>query len=510
MPEEPKTETLEKPVETAPATPPPAEKKPAPTPEELEASRSVFMAKMGFEPAEPKKVAEAPKEAPKEPESEPEEPEAEPVKEPEKVAEPAPEELPIAATAEVKPIQFDDEAASRIAEHAATKALEAARKPVQEPSVPKAPTSGMSARQQRVLATLKEMQENDPEYQGVPLVRQATDFFNREAAYVANWQREHPGEAFRREEEEHTEFYTANMPNYTDDAYEEAQARLVENRIKQAMEPVQKELQAIKHESRTQKMMPDIQARVMHDLGSLAAQSDPEVEKLVVKDGRPVLTKEVVEKMKEMDPITHHVLSAESTRLQAVVTEVEAMYAFPEQFQFDPDKAVLLPGGETVYPHREAERFMDELEKDLESRGPTKTMRDGKRFMRQNDYNAAAKEIIASSKTQDEARRRLRAELDTKAWTVDPRFFAQVYTQHLAERVKGRVKELKSLAGHNGATPKGTQSAKSTEGGQAKPAAKKPSPPSLPQASDKVKTPDNGIGNAQDRDAAIEARMWGF
>lgn len=500
------------------------EEKPAPTPEEIEEGRKAFMARMGFADAVETVVAE-PKQPPKqeeevkepEPEKQKEEPDAkveEEKKEPE-VKEPAPA---AAVTPGVERIEFDKAAAPDPVEQAAAKAAEriaAAIKPT-EPTAPTPPQpeTALTPRQERTLAIVREIQAGDPEYKDVPLVNQVMSFWQKEADYIAQWQRENPGRRFNKNEEEHSPFYAEAMPDYSDDAFEDARTRLEDKRIAQTEQALQSKVAELEHQTKMREEMPRIQERVHEDLSILAAEADPEIAKLVVKDGKPHLTAEAVAKMKEVDPIAHKVLSIESTRLQAVVGEMELMHAFPGQHKFDANKAVTLPNGEVIYPHREIDRFYTKLEDDLASRPSNSTLRAGKRFIRQADYLAKEKEIVDTSKTRQEAERRLKSELDDRAWCIDPRFFAQSYREVVAEKVRSELKDWRGVTKSNGAAATESTPEEKTEKVEkeetAKTSTKKSSPASLAQASDKTKAVDGTKAHLAERDAAIDSAMWGI
>lgn len=464
------------------------------------------MVKMGYEDPteeETKTPQEPPIEATPEDAKETEEPAADPKKKKEETEEPAKPAEPKSR------VQFDDEEATRIAEEAARKAVERSER-TKEPAKPEpapTPVSALTARQQRTLQVIQEMQENDPDYQGVPLVNQLNRFYALERDYIARWQKDNPGQKFNRSADEHNDFFATSMPDYTDDAYEDARARLEEKRIAEVESRVRGEVSEVKHANVLREEMPRIQARIHDEMATLASLVDPEISKIVVQNGKPVLNREIVDQMKEVDPLAHRVLSIESTRQQAVLTEMEMLYQFPGQYKFDGNKEVRLPNGDVIYPHREVDAFLGKLEQDLQARPANSTRRQGKQFLSSREYAQEIENIRKTSPGTTEAAKRIASELDSKYWTVDPEFFARSYTEHLAEKVKTELSELKSIVS---AKPKGAQPTTKEGEAAAKPATKKPTGPTLPQPSDKTNPAGDSSKKGYDLGEQIDKKMWGL
>jgi len=519
---------------------PHADKVAAMSEEELELNRRRFLAKQGFgeipeedlSPAAPDKKAEAEKPEVEPPPAAAQKPEEEvkpvespePGKDEEKKADAEVEgkedgDKPVPAgeqPAPPKEIKFDHELATEIAskaaaEAAARTATEMTARQTPEP-VPEQETEEekLTPRQRKQLSVLREIQEGDPEYKDVPLVNQLKTFWQKEADYVAQWKKEHPGETFERSGDEHSQFYAEVLPSYSDDAYELAVERLQEKKIEQARREMRREVDELRHTQRLQAEVPRIAAVANAHMAELAGDVDPEIDKIVSKDGRRSLTHDDTLKIKEANPIAHRLLALNSEKLRLVVTELEAMTAFPDQVKFDPSKSVELPDGTVFLPHAEIDRFGTLLEQSLAKQPPEKTMRDGKRFVTQSQWMDEEQRIRKQHKDAKSARKAIQDQLESKCWVVDAPLFEQEYRKAMAEKIRKELNEWKSLVASST-----TQSATQSTPSQPKPTppkpqaeASKPKPPSVSSSSDRTNASGTSKAGAADSSALIDQRMW--
>lgn len=475
-----------------------------PTKEEIEIRKKKFLFGMGYgeDPAPQEKPAPEPEkkaEEPKKEEPKAEEPKKEEPKPKKKKAQAPPAESPdldtIAATAEA----------------VATKIAEKLPKPT-ETKV----DLDLSDKEKATLSVLKAMEESNASYKGI--ADKTIKFWKREADYAESWMKENPGKKFNPSDEEHAQFYEAHEPSYDQDDFESAKDRIKEAEIERRIEQKLEKKYGAKNaedefRGRVQAALPKIQLSAQSAVVDMIKAASPEMAKMLDPNDKQGVSPEVVKKLEEADPVALEVLNANAERLRILTHELEMLTNFSDKYQQKMDFAVPLQssGGKSfILPHRELVDFSLYLEKEIASMDPEQTVRDGKRFITQADFNSNYEYRVNHGMTPKDAL----AWMNRRVWTLETEDIKNALVAHYAEDSrreidrrgstyeKRQASKLKSEA--NGQSQKKEENVEQAQAGVAK-----PKPPSTSNSSDKTNVVKPAVDETEDRRKRIMEVMWG-
>jgi hypothetical protein len=421
-------------------------------------------------------------------------------------SDPKPEETPaepeVEKPAAAAPVIDPDDLADRVADRLRPK-------PEPKPTPAPDPLATYSEEDREELRALSILNKNG-KYTGRDLVKETTEFWNRETEYMAKWRRENPGKKFNPDDEEHADFYDANQPDIPEkdinDAHitlraQEIAAKEVDRKIKEEMEPLRKKITETEREALEQKVKPVIAQAVSQSVAAMAVAAVPEFSE-IIKDGR--LTQEAVDAMNEKDPAAVHAINDEARALRVRVEELERMAQMPNHFRFDERLSVPLKGGEVIRPHAEIMDAAHAVEDSI-LRGPREgRVRDGRQFIPTGVFNAKMDEA------QKAGNQALIDRLLNNFWIIGPEDIKQAFVARSAEKVK-RILEIANARGNR---PAGNPAPKTGTTPATKPAeapAKKAStpPPSTASASDITDTRIPKAPAAEPQHKIVEKSFFG-
>lgn len=354
------------------------------------------------------------------------------------------------------------------------------------------PSSGqpLTRQEQRDVETLKWMQENNPDYKGKDLVSQAKEYWTFRNEYEAAWRKDNPGARFNPKDDEHLEVLAKRAPDYDDRDFYDARVELGSRPISEENKQLRLRVKRMEDEARKSQVMPKIQANSSKALADIAAGVADEI-KAVVKEGDEFMSHDKAEKLKEVDPIAHRVLSQSAGHSFAVVSTIHQIYQLGDQIEWDSTNPV----------HAEIERVGKGLEDRL---AKSKTVQDGKRFLRQSDY---ADELSKVDKLPTELKPDGYRRVKERFFTVDENLLVNEYVKEESKKVKKEIQAWRD-ATSPGKPAKTETPPKDDADPPAKPSLSKPKPPSSASPGSDRTNPSGSSGNSKaDRDAAIDQAM---
>lgn len=376
------------------------------------------------------------------------------------------------------------------------------------------PLAAFNDEDKEELRVLQALNKN-PKYAGRDLVKETTEFWNKESEYIANWKRNNPGKKFESDDDEHTEFYESATPAIPEkditNAHIALQAEIIadqraEQKVREQLAPIQEKLAATEREALEIKVKPLINESVNQSVATLAVEAVPEF-KEIVKDGK--LTPDVVNAMKEHDPAAVEAINSEARSLMVVVAECERMAHLGEHFQFDVNKRVDLKDGDAVRPHAVILETANDIE-DRILRGPqdgkiwTDPANGQKRvFITRQMFHAQMEE---AEKNNDQ--RKIESLLNNR-WMIGADDVKREIINKSATRVKrvldiantrGTAAQRKASpqGGNQPATPPGSKPGKTVP----------PTPPSMASASDNTDTKVPKAPGAKSPEKIIEESFF--
>lgn len=377
----------EQPKPEAPPKDPPAPPAPekteakAPTAEELAARAEEIMAGMFPDPR-----AKPPEE--NKPEPKPEEPPASPT--------PKADEKPPEKPAEPPAPKKDKPLPPPIAEAVTPEQL----KPPPAPPAPKAPEADdLDDEEQELLAAFARMEKEGKAPAG--LADRTKKFWDKETGYIAQWEREHPGERFDAQAVEHAEFYEKNEPTYDEREMKRAKRANIEARDDERVEKkVAAKMEAEQFARAMREQEPKTRAAVHDAMKQMVAEAG--FEDLMKKDGQLVLTKEIEAEIDKASPNARAILLEEAEVLSLQVAEIDKLGAFDGKYEINLNHASKTKSGQYLLTHRMLTEFYAEIENELASMAPQEAMRDGKRFVTSQQLNSEIERIKQSQATPEQ------------------------------------------------------------------------------------------------------------
>ena len=303
--------------------------------------------------------------------------------------------------------------AEQIAEAVAkgvTQATAAAKPPEKEKADPAA---DLSPKEKKKVSVLERMEKLYPDqYKDLP--KRYIEANRKLEAYVAEWQKAHPGEEFSEDSPEHEAFFNANNIEWEDDDYTEALADIrADLRSGESRKDIDARLDELTRSEQRRKMQHLINAEQATAARQLWRTMGDDFEDIVGPDGNVNMAK--LEEMKAADPEGYAIRIQAGMALDA---EVEAMYGLLNGLEkFSDSNAV----------HKNVNQFALVKEQEL-LRAPKQDQLDeqGREFLPANKYY----EI------------RPRAVREQKYWTFSVQDMALLRAKDLAAIVNRRVQHI--------------------------------------------------------------------
>lgn len=479
--------------------PPVGEQRPAPTPEELEAARNQFSLKQ-FGTTIPKKKDK-------------------PAAAPEKKNEPA---IP-AATEKPAEVAKEEKDKPKSKENDVEEEEESTTKPpakdlyVPEPNVvpqgtmtqpDSQPVAGLNRAQQRIMKDLTELERMNPDnYRGIS--KRYASFFELENARIKQWEKDHPGEEYDEQAEEHAGFYEKNEPEVDKEDLEDAkESRIARSAETKALTSTTAQTKLSEVKQQMKEAAEPISREASGDLIAMVKKACPEVLEALKNGGEKKALEEFEMEMEVLNDIGEEV--------KAVTSELRYLVRFPNHYQTDYGLKRKLKSGQVIHPHSIIVDFGIELEKDLSALPVEKSIRDGKKFITQKGYNERLDSIRNSDITEVQKSSAIR-DLNAKYWMMDAEFLRSSFIADRAERaqelinknrswIEKRSKKSGSAAAKAEPEKNGEADKKPEDTGKERPSA---NPPSTASASDRTNPSGGGNNHLTDRKAVIANKMWG-
>lgn len=416
-----------------------------------------------------------------------------------------------------EPTEDDEERMKRVAEEAASRAVEKAAPapPPPAPTVVPAAELELDDEEKEQLVVLKEMGQRDPRYKD--LADRTMKFWKAEEDYIKKWQKDNPGQQF--DAAQHEDFYKKHEPQFEQSEFRKTERDLMR---KQITEDVKRDVTSEtgvqiardKFERRWKEEQPEINQVADSSVIQLVTELDPELVKVMEVDHEVTVSDETYAKIQEHDPVAGRVLKREGPFLQRLMIEIERLDRYQQFYQPDPNNGL----------HREICYAAIELEEKIASLPKEDRMYDGeigdeRMFMRQGEWNKKLSTIEASKVSPAEKAKQRKA-LDEQFWVLEAAQVKQAVAARIGRRVKEKIAEFREVANdlqkRNG-TPAPTAAPTTTATQPAAPAKQpaepaqtpRPKPPSSSGGpSDKTTTVPPTITPPQNTKEAVDAVMF--
>lgn len=463
----------------------------APTDEQLAKRAEEIMQGMGFAPPTPK------------PETEPEK-KPEPEKKDEKgegkgegKGEATPATPPAAKKEEKPPVTVPPP----ITEAIDPKSLQAPPPPP-KPEAP--PAEDLDDDDQETIDALARMEREGKAPKGI--VDRTKKFWAAEAEYITKWQAENPGQQFDIDASEHSDFYEKHEPAYDEREFKKAQKLNLKEGIKREVaDEVKKETAAEEFQRKQREQGPRTAAAAHDAMKEMVAQAGFKDE--MTRDGALVLDKEVEAQIDKASPHARAILVEEAELLTAQVAEIDKIKAFGDKYELKPDFSVKTKSGAHVLVHRMITDFAETLEGEMAKLPPESTMREGRRFVT-NDQFAAQLDGILKSQATNTAKQSAIDKLVSNYYTLGwDDIQAALIAKH-SGRAKTRIEQLGGFPGRK-AKPEAAQTAPAAKAEERQQSSASSTPPSVDTSSDNVDTRKQGSVVTRKTGEEVEKAMWG-
>lgn len=433
------------PAVTTTPTPPPAETPaapPTPTPDEITEEAKQFFIDSAFSDGRRDKKPE-----PK--------PEPAPAPEPPKAEEPKPEPAPPEKRDKKRFVPVKKAVSAEEAETIARR-VQAEREqatPEPEPSkpepLPPPPTpvddlAGIPDEEQDHLQILAEVEKSNPAQKG--LVDRQKKFYRAVEARRKEWEEKNGEGSYNPDDTDHAEFYRKGEPFVLTRDIETAKrsmiARDVEDRVlKRAEENIRKEFEpklkkyeeaearrvAEEERQKIEPLVADAQA----DAVEAVFQAVPEFKDLFKPKE---LTKEVVEKLKEINPYVHEFVTEEAEIAYGVVGELERLEKLEGQYQRSESAAFQTSTGRVVDPDVIINHLFQRMERTMSDAPKQERLVEGKAWISLGERTQRHQEILKSTSTP-EAKKRQLDDLYATTWTISPQHVQNTFLNMAVDRV---------------------------------------------------------------------------
>lgn len=374
-----------------------------------------------------------------------------------------------------------------------------ARRVVDEMRPPEQPASniedsiGLKKKDRRMLEWLQHMEQAYPEqYRGI--TARTLKFWNDEKAYKQQWMAANPGREFVSSDDEHRGFYDTNEPPIDEDDLEEAkEAVTIKKAREEAKREGQEQLRKIEAENAVRGAAPHVVRAAAAATATFVELAVPELVKEIKASGQQILAKESLEKLEDADPAAYDVLQEFGERVKVVSAEMEKLTIIGDVYKPNRNLEVIIkrPGNrdEKIYPHAEILDFAQATEMQVAKLPPEETIRDGRRFVTQGQYDQMVDSVMSSRRSPAEKRMAL-DQIAERFWMLSSQDIRNAYISEMADQARKRIDHLNGIFERRNKKAPAAAAPESKDGkGEAAPkpaSSPKPKPPSSASSSDKT------------------------
>jgi hypothetical protein len=226
-------------------------------------------------------------------------------------------------------------------------------------------------------AAFKVMAKAKPDKYG-GLVEDFKTFVKQEEDYIKQWKRDHPGEAWNGEADEHNDFYQKATPTYEDSDLRRAEINLelgetkkeIRREVLEEVTPKLKELDDLKRNETLRELQPAIATAERTAMGSILKAIDPAYEKFT----EPA---ELV-KLKDEDPMGFDIAIQVASDALPFVSEVTRLFQSKGAIQASNDNPL----------HKYIFNYAAKMQELIAALPAEDQLRDGKKFSTWNNFYA--------------------------------------------------------------------------------------------------------------------------
>lgn len=247
----------------------------------------------------------------------------------------------------------------------------------EEQKAPENPDADLPETEQRRLTVLRYLEKSKPEkYKGVADKYKAN--LKKIEEYAEKWQKEHPGQEYNPEDEEHTDFYENNdlFEPWDAEDFTDAKAEIIaEKRISERDAALNKRLSTLEREKKALEAKPEIDRHQVAAAQNYWNLIGGEFDGLVLANGQLDITK--AKKLQESDPDIYTEVISAASRLD---TLIESAYLLKKGLvDYQPNNAT----------HAYLGKFAIDKERQMMQRPPEKQLdATGRKFRPANEYFA--------------------------------------------------------------------------------------------------------------------------
>lgn len=359
--------------------------------------------------------------------------------------------------------------------------------PAPAPVTPSGPT--LTAKEQNMLAVFQKMAALNPVYKG--LAEKVIAFWKSEQDWIATWEKANPGKAYA-QSDDYQEWLEANEPQYDEDDFDTAKEALMEDRVTAKVEKKNEAKAKVEEaKQRAVRERPVIDQIAHGAVAQMVANSfigqdgklPPEVESILVKDGKIIIDDTAAGKLQEHDPALYQTLLEEGEKLHVMTHALEAMSRGLPLDEFRKGRRLKI-SGEVLSPIEQLDIEADEIEKEMLKMPKEETTdKAGREFVGIDQWN---KEIDRIAKLPQDKQPAAVDKLNERYWHLGPEQLLAGLTGKFAAKVKNRAAVMNDVLDRK--AKKG--SAPVTPPGQGAPETPPSAPPTEPMpAAAKEKSP---------------------
>lgn len=295
-------------------------------------------------------------------------------------------------------------------------------------------------------------------------------FIKKNYAYQDKWSESNPDKQFNADDEEHSEWYAANTPTGLPEKKTIERAAMQSISDETAEAKWEKKFQPLIDEQKAEKAWqaaaPEASKRFDARLVDMVDRVDPELGKLLKKDGKPNLGHEALNALDEADPFASEEINRVlGSGVADVLVELEKL-AVPEcRKLFNPEKNPT---------HRRIAEMIANAESDMAAAPREIQVSGGKQWISSAEYQ----------RRLDAGESRL--ELERTTWVITVDDLADIEIDAAAKRIKPVIERANELAkkkyGKNGGAAPAGAAPRANGHPSPQPAPNHPNPPPVPSA----------------------------
>lgn len=323
---------------------------------------------------------------------------------------------------------------------ATTAAMKELLPPKDAKTDPAAPAvSALSAEDQADLEAVEYLERNKRVPEGMKA--QMLAFYHACEAYRKQWEKDHPGEEYNPEDDEHAKKRSDMQPaidlSLLDGARDEIRVeKMVEKRVKPLEEARQAEHRAREVGEALEKAKPAIHTAFRASIVKMIDQVAPAVLDILKDDkGRLDLSPEAIAKLESADPVAKQVLDEViGQQLHPVVVELEKAAVLGDKWNWDMRNPL----------HTHIIDEILECEKILADAPANVRIQNGKQFCTAVDYDNRRREILSGTGTQAQKQAEL-SRLERTTWTLTTEAIKDSFIDKAAQVAKKRIENADAL-----------------------------------------------------------------